>query len=82
MEEEKKFIRCSVDSAYQVQCNHLYSPNSCHLSLYSSIGLDLSHVLFELSLCCSCTVPSKVGIRPIGATGTKLDNKNTVGKIF
>jgi len=21
--EEKKFIRCSVDSAYRVQCNHL-----------------------------------------------------------
>lgn len=43
------------------------------------LALDLNCVLLIYAFCCSCSMLCRVGIKPIGVTETKPDNKNTGG---
>lgn len=44
------------------------------------LALDLNCVLLIYAFCCSCSMLCRVGIKTIGVTETKPDNKNTGGE--
>lgn len=43
------------------------------------LALELNYMLLICAFCCSCSMPCRAGIKPIGVTETKPDNKDTAG---
>lgn len=44
------------------------------------LALELNYVLLIDAFCCSCSMPCRTGIKPIGVIKTRPDNKDTGGK--